>query len=59
MIRKVKLEALECTCERCRVVWIAKPVREGKKWITPLPVACTSCKSAYWNRPKKEKNKAK
>ncbi len=59
MIRTVKIEATECTCERCGTVWIPKPVRQGNKWITPLPVACTNCKQSYWNRPKKDQPKGK
>jgi hypothetical protein len=50
-IRTVKIEANECTCERCKAVWMPKPVKDGNKWITPVPIACASCKSPYWNRP--------
>jgi hypothetical protein len=49
-IRNLKIDAVECTCERCGAVWMPKPIREGKTWATPLPIACTSCKSPYWNK---------
>ena len=55
-MRVVKIEANECTCERCGAVWIAKPVQQNGEWVTPVPVACTICKTAYWNRPKEKKN---
>jgi hypothetical protein len=49
-IRAVKIDANECTCERCEHVWVPKPVKEGGKWVTPAPIACACCKSPYWNR---------
>jgi len=51
-VRVVKIDANECTCERCGAVWIAKPVKEGSKWVTPMPIGCSTCKSPYWNRPR-------
>ena len=56
MIRTVKIEAIECTCERCGNTWIPRPVQDGNKWTTPTPIACAVCKSPYWNRPRKEKS---
>jgi hypothetical protein len=56
VIRTVKIDALECTCERCGNVWIPRPVQDGNKWTTPTPIACAACKSPYWNRPRKEKS---
>jgi hypothetical protein len=53
-VRIVKIEANECTCERCGAKWIPRPVFEKGKWITPLSIACPSCKQSYWNRPRKD-----
>ncbi len=37
-------------CERCGWEWIPrKPWSEGEE----LPTVCPSCKSPYWNRPRK------
>ena len=49
-IKTVKIDANECTCERCDYVWVPKPIKGGSKWTTPVPIACASCKSPYWNR---------
>jgi hypothetical protein len=54
VIREITINAIECRCERCGKTWIPKPVQDGRKWITPVPVACGACKSAYWNVPRKE-----
>jgi len=35
-------------CTRCAHRWLARPGN-------PRPVACSSCKSAYWDRPKKKR----
>jgi predicted Zn-ribbon and HTH transcriptional regulator len=45
---KVKIEVIQCTCARCGHVWIAKQ---------PHPTCCAKCKSAYWNKPRKEGEK--
>jgi hypothetical protein len=54
MIRVVTIKLNECTCERCGAVWIPRPVLQGSEWITLIPIACSMCKSSYWNRPKQE-----
>lgn len=36
----IKVEALECN--KCGYIWISRSKE--------LPVACSKCKSAYWNR---------
>lgn len=43
-------EALRLTCLRCSHQWIRRT--EGK-----LPVACPSCKSPVWNKPRRDKAK--
>jgi hypothetical protein len=53
-VKTIKLNVLECTCERCGNVWVTKPTLEKGKWVCIMPVACAQCKSAYWNRPRKE-----
>lgn len=37
-----KITALECTCTRCKAVWVARGA---------VPVRCAKCGSVYWNRP--------
>lgn len=37
-------------CERCGHVWVAREDREKGD----LPIICPKCKSAYWNKPRKE-----
>jgi hypothetical protein len=41
-------------CERCAHEWIPK-----KLWTQgePLPMVCPSCKSPYWNKPRKEETR--
>ena len=37
-------------CERCGREWMPrKPWSEGE----PLPTICPSCKSPYWNKPRR------
>ncbi len=44
-----KIEVNLYTCERCRHEWVAKDPTAAE-----LPKICPSCKSAYWNTPKRE-----
>jgi predicted Zn-ribbon and HTH transcriptional regulator len=42
-------QCMKCTCARC-----------GHQWRTRTedkPIICPSCKSPYWNTPRKETNK--
>jgi DNA-directed RNA polymerase subunit RPC12/RpoP len=41
-----------CRCGRCWHEWL--PEIKGQK-----PVHCAKCKSAYWDKPRQEKPKAK
>jgi len=43
---KVKLEVKGYTCNRCSHEWVPRGKRK--------PVVCPSCKSPYWNIPKKK-----
>jgi predicted Zn-ribbon and HTH transcriptional regulator len=41
-------------CERCGYEWIPRKLwSEGEE----LPTVCTACKSPYWNKPRKEREK--
>lgn len=42
---KVQVEA--CKCNQCGYVWLP---REGN----PNPIACSKCKSPFWDRPKRK-----
>jgi hypothetical protein len=48
---KVKLDGYQC--ERCQHTWMPRETTEGE------PVICPSCKSPYWNRPRKIGKKSK
>ena len=52
MTKTESAEVMECTCERCEHVWFAQIVRNHGKLICLMPIACSKCKSAYWNRPR-------
>ena len=43
-----KVNILSNKCYRCSHVWIPRNIEEK-------PAVCPSCKSPYWDRPKKEK----
>lgn len=43
---KVQVEAYKC--ERCGHIWLPRNTEQE-------PRVCPSCKSPYWNRPKKNK----
>lgn len=45
---KVQVEANKC--ERCGHVWMPRNNKE-------VPRVCPKCKSPYWNRPRREKQK--
>lgn len=48
---KVKIEVEGYRCERCNHEWIP---RKGE-----YPILCPKCKSAYWDKPRKNKIKVK
>lgn len=48
---RVKLDGFEC--ERCGHTWVPRETTEGK------PIICPSCKSPYWNKPRKPVTKKK
>jgi Zn finger protein HypA/HybF involved in hydrogenase expression len=37
-------------CERCNHEWI------GRLYKNEIPIICPKCKSAYWNKPKRDAN---
>jgi len=43
----IKLDGYRC--ERCSHVWVAR----GKREPDDLPIICPSCKSPYWNKPRR------
>ena len=49
MVKEIEMKVLECTCERCKRIWI---VLDGK-----IPVSCRFCRNSYWNRPRLERKK--
>jgi hypothetical protein len=52
-IRIVRIDAEECTCEKCGHIWIPKPEfdKQAKEWFTRAPNFCSKCKDGKWNRP--------
>jgi len=48
---KIKITVDGFRCERCKHEWIPRTK------IKQDPIICPSCKSPYWNIPKKKKNK--
>lgn len=38
----------KCKCERCSHAWNTRKEQ--------LPIVCPSCKSPYWNKPKRKIN---
>lgn len=47
---KIKIDGFEC--ERCSHQWIPRKKEE-------YPTICPKCKSAYWDKPRKNKIKVK
>ena len=47
---KIKITIEGYKCERCGHEWIPRVKIEEE------PTICPSCKSPYWNKPKKNKN---
>lgn len=41
----IKVDAFKCN--KCNYVWLSRQYLEDKKTI---PIACSRCKSSYWNR---------
>jgi len=52
VITTEKADVIECRCERCGHKWIPALAREKGKLVQAVPIACSACKSAYWNRPR-------
>jgi predicted Zn-ribbon and HTH transcriptional regulator len=57
----INVEAFKCN--KCGWVWISRPYLEDADRRS-IPIACSKCKSAYWDRdptttikPKPKKNK--
>lgn len=48
---KIKINGYEC--ERCRHQWRPRKTTQGD------PIICPSCKSQYWNKPRKIKKTKK
>ena len=48
---EIKIEVKGYKCERCKHEWIPR-----KK---EYPILCPNCKSAYWDKPRKDKIKNK
>jgi predicted Zn-ribbon and HTH transcriptional regulator len=44
-------------CERCGHIWAPRQALDGAEPI-PVPKVCPSCKSAWWDVPKKKKSVA-
>ena len=49
----VKLTINAYICERCKHNWIPRQNRDD------LPETCPSCRSPYWNKPRKNKRSSK
>lgn len=47
MIKRLKTEVLELTCERCGHIW------RSTKCVPP--VRCSKCRTPYWNKEKQKK----
>lgn len=45
----IKTEAFKC--DRCGHIWISEKFTHKQP-----PIACSKCKSAYWNRGSSQKN---
>jgi Zn-finger nucleic acid-binding protein len=56
-LRRVTIDAEECTCERCGHVWVPKPEldKQAEQWFTAMPVHCSKCKAPNWNVPRPAK----
>ncbi len=46
MVEKVQITTWGYRCERCRHEWVP---RKGR----PVPRVCSSCKSPYWDKPRR------
>lgn len=44
---ELKLQVTAYKCERCKHQWIPRNKKE-------TPTICPSCKSPYWNKPRKK-----
>jgi len=53
VVTSERFEVKECSCEQCGHRWVPAITREKGKLVQPDPVACSKCKSAYWNRTKR------
>ena len=40
-------------CERCNHVWHPKTINQENPTEIEIPTICPSCKSPYWNKPRK------
>ncbi len=57
---KTKITVNAFKCLRCRHVWIPRVnMEELTGTIKEKPKICPNCKSAYWDRPRKEKKENK
>ncbi len=50
-MQRVMISVQGLQCERCKHEWIPRD-------INVLPKVCPSCKSPYWNTPRKVKSEA-
>lgn len=43
-------------CERCDHKWCPKSINQQKSKFIDPPIICPTCKSPYWDKPRKNKN---